>query len=637
MNVVTGPAGLLRFEKLRVEIVGLVPPGGRPRRDQIKVWEADGSLFDGPLISPSTIELAKACERKWGLYAIDKFEKKTTRAQEVGTATHKELELWLENATPPKTLLLTNSGALSHFPAPMTPNMHVENIFGFRVTLLRMPDSLDVPGAQEALVAGEVVEAVLYGYKDVQVFDYEAKIPSTYDLKTTSSLVWKKTNEELACDTQGAVYAADGLLSIEGAEQSYLRWVYTQTKGAHMSAITEAVMTWESLERVLSSRIALAWRLGILRSTLSQGQGKTLKPNQKSCGDYGGCDYLAVCDDLKASTGFMAKMRQNRLETERATQGAEPDQDQKKERNEQMNILAKMKADIAKRDGGEAKVTQLEAQSTRVPVSSTPSPTPTPTPVAVATPSPTPTPVAVATPTPVAVATPKAITPTIPAAAQPRQLNGLKNLLAKSKAPSAPSAQATVPRAPAPAAEAPAEVLATGINSPDARPAGAPVAEAPVAEAPVAEAPVAEAPVAEAPVAEAPVAEAPVAESAKRKPGRPRKESTDVATAGSGEQSEMTKSTGFLLFIDCLPVKGFAFKNVEDLVGEARSKVEADAGSSYRLIDYGKGAAFLAEQLSENLKESKPSGVYYASGFALDKEVLDILVRHADVVVRATR
>ena len=99
----------------------------------------------------------------------------------------------------------------------------------------------------------------------------------------------------------------------------------------------------------------------------------------------------------------------------------------------------------------------------------------------------------------------------------------------------------------------------------------------------------------------------------------------------------MTKSTGFLLFIDCLPVKGFAFKNVEDLVGEARSKVEADAGSSYRLIDYGKGAAFLAEQLSENLKESKPSGVYYASGFALDKEVLDILVRHADVVVRATR
>jgi hypothetical protein len=54
-HVVHGPAGLLCFEKLRIEIVGTIPPGGRPRRDQLHVFESDGSLYTGQLLSPSAI------------------------------------------------------------------------------------------------------------------------------------------------------------------------------------------------------------------------------------------------------------------------------------------------------------------------------------------------------------------------------------------------------------------------------------------------------------------------------------------------------------------------------------------------------------------------------------------------------
>ena len=88
---------------------------------------------------------------------------------------------------------------------------------------------------------------------------------------------------------------------------------------------------------------------------------------------------------------------------------------------------------------------------------------------------------------------------------------------------------------------------------------------------------------------------------------------------------------------DVAPVKGMAFSNIEDVIAAARTKVEAEAKCSYRLIDYGKGPAFLAEQLEENFRNEPPRGAYFASSYGLDKEVLDVLVRHAAVVFRATR
>jgi hypothetical protein len=71
--VVQGPAGLLRFEKLRIEIVGDVAPGARPRREQLRVTEADGTLYEGQLLSPSALGTGEKCERAFGFTYIDKL------------------------------------------------------------------------------------------------------------------------------------------------------------------------------------------------------------------------------------------------------------------------------------------------------------------------------------------------------------------------------------------------------------------------------------------------------------------------------------------------------------------------------------------------------------------------------------
>ena len=607
---IEGPAGLLLFEKLSIEIVGKVAPGERPRRDQLLVANADGSVYAGQLLSPSAVSTGEKCERSFGFTYVDKLPRKSTKAQEVGTATHAELEAWLRDGVPPRTLLLTSSGALGHFPAPKTPGLEVETIFAFRATLLRIPEALDVPGAREALQRAEDVSAVFYGYKDAQVI-----LPGfafVYDLKTTSSLAWKKTPEELHADTQGVVYAVDALLSAR-APKTTLRWVYTQTKNAPTSAVTDVVMDWAHVEALLANRVARAWRLGLLKDQMPKGTAKTLPPNPRACGDYGGCQFMPLCDDLTAATGFLSLSRQSRLQTSRETQ-ARPAATRS---TAMVSILAKMKSDLSKR--GDVATLDEALKAPPVPVSSTVATTP----AAPSAPPPAPAPAAPSTPTP---------TPTNDRASP----TALRGMLSKLKG------EVTVPATPA--------TLPVGVNPPDARPPG--VVDAPaVAPAP---ATTATAPATtEPPATTAPPEQA--EEPAKRKPGRPKKVEATApanppvsapapATAplprdwSDAELPESLRApSGFTLLLDVAPVKGMAFSNIEDVLSAARTTVEREAGCSYRLIDYGKGPAFLAEQLEENFKIEPPCGAFFASSYGLDKEVLDVLVRHADVVFRATR
>jgi len=101
--------------------------------------------------------------------------------------------------------------------------------------------------------------------------------------------------------------------------------------------------------------------------------------------------------------------------------------------------------------------------------------------------------------------------------------------------------------------------------------------------------------------------------------------------------ASLAAPSGFMLLLDVAPVKGMAFSNIEDVISAARAKVELEAGMSYRLIEYGKGPAFLAEQIEENMRIEPPRGAFFASSYGLDKEVVDVLVRRASVVMRATR
>jgi hypothetical protein len=177
------------------------------------------------------------------------------------------------------------------------------------------------------------------------------------------------------------------------------------------------------------------------------------------------------------------------------------------------------------------------------------------------------------------------------------------------------------------------------------RPKKADAAPAPASEAPASDpAPVAETnPPASAPVAEAnPPASVPVAAknppvSAMNPPVSAPTAPLPPAWADAELPASLAAPAGFTLLLDVAPVKGMAFSNIEDVLAGARNKVEAEAKCSYRLIDYGKGPAFLAEQLEEDFRAEPPRGAFFASSYGLDKEVLDVLMRHATVVFRATR
>jgi hypothetical protein len=625
VNVVEGPAGLLLFEKLGIEITGAVAPGDRPRRDQLRVTNPDGSVYSGQLLSPSALGTGEKCERQFGYTYIDKLPRLTTKAQEVGTATHAELEAWLIEGVPPRTPLLTSSGALSHFPSPKTRGLEVETVFAFRATLLRAPEALDVPGAREAIVGGEVVSAVLYGYKDAQLVSPDLDAVTVFDLKTTSSLAWAKTPDELLCDTQSVVYGIDGLLSAPGAMSVKLRWVYTQTKNAHCSRPTDVTMDWAHVEALLANRVARAWRLGLLKERMEKGTAKTLKPNTRACGDYGGCQFLPLCDDLSTATGFLSLSRQTRLEGERKALPATAHTG-----NTMVSILAKMKSDLAKKGVATEAVEALEQAAPTVAVSSTV------TPAVAATPPPAPP----APPAPVVAPSAPAPAASAPAAtpAPTSAPNALKSALAKLKG------EVLVPAAtPAPAAPAAPAALPTGINPPDARPPGV-VDPAPAVAAPAPAAPEKRKPGRPKKVVEA-ASEAPTSSAAPEAPAAPAPTPTPApATAPLPREwveaelpASLSAPSGFTLMLDVAPVKGMAFQNIEDVLSAARTKVELEAGCSDRLIDYGKGPAFLAEQLEENFKIEPPCGAFFASSYGLDKEVLDVLVRHASVVFRATR
>jgi hypothetical protein len=216
--------------------------------------------------------------------------------------------------------------------------------------------------------------------------------------------------------------------------------------------------------------------------------------------------------------------------------------------------------------------------------------------------------------------------------------NALKSALAKLKG------EVLVPAAtPAPAAPAAPAALPTGINPPDARPPGV-VDPAPAVAAPAPAAPEKRKPGRPKKVVEA-ASEAPTSSAPPEAPAAPAPTPTPApATAPLPREwveaelpASLSAPSGFTLMLDVAPVKGMAFQNIEDVLSAARTKVELEAGCSYRLIDYGKGPAFLAEQLEENFKIEPPCGAFFASSYGLDKEVLDVLVRHASVVFRATR
>ena len=171
----------------------------------------DDAFRDEHRISPSQVETAELCERKWAFEKIEGREKPPNKYADRGTAVHDVLELWQSEGI--AVDLTTDIGkmvsaGLKFLPQPKSHK--TEHPFLFRTS-----------------------NAVYHGYMDLRG-QLWFPIQTVWDHKSTTSFTWMKTPEVLRKDPQAVIYTKAVLeeCKLEGRElgkeiqRVELNWVY---------------------------------------------------------------------------------------------------------------------------------------------------------------------------------------------------------------------------------------------------------------------------------------------------------------------------------------------------------------------------------------------------------------------------
>ncbi len=311
----------LEYERLLVKVLKEPKPGDRPKPADLLIQTLSGEILKPEwLLSPSQLDQLLMCERKWYFQYVDGRKSPPTKAQAFGSEMHEQLEHWLLKGKPPASDLLMSSGALAHFPAPRSPGLSVEGVFVFRARRRPQGEWIYFWGFMDAMVTTLI---------EVQVLD----------LKTTSDLCWAKTTAEqlgeragdnadlfedslweardggklLDEDTQGLTYALAGMLNT-GRQSTHLKWVYVQTRGAKVSQPVALELTWEQAAEAFAPKFLAAERILYLRRT-NQLTAKTLAGTASACGKYGGCFFRSDCVDISALDSLKSMFAQDQLKT----------------------------------------------------------------------------------------------------------------------------------------------------------------------------------------------------------------------------------------------------------------------------------------------------------------------------------
>lgn len=223
-------------------------------------------------ISPSQEALFEMCERRWYFKYILKLPEPEYARAESGKGMHWLLKEWLSKKEPPsvrqgdgKIGNVEVGMALASIPALPVPSPHL---------IVEQHLQFDFGGV------------TYHGYADVQW--YTKSYGVTHDHKSTSSLVYAKTEEDLVWDPQRIIYA------YPMGRDVLSRWQYVETKDPYQRQLVELyathkqvvdAMTW--LHETHGVRIAKAYT-----------EPEEARPqNPAACGKYGreGCPYKHRC------------------------------------------------------------------------------------------------------------------------------------------------------------------------------------------------------------------------------------------------------------------------------------------------------------------------------------------------------
>lgn len=231
-------------------------------------------------ISPTQIAKKRDCLRKISFEYVLGLRPPPSPKQRFGLDVHEHLENWLQFGKYPDDSpegRVAKQGIRNGWLPPPSKNLLIEEAFNIEM--------------QSDIILGGRIDCV----------QPETEIPLLIDHKTTSSLVWAKTEEELENDPQAIIYSAAIALSLN-APLIDARWVYyaatNPLSGERKPAGAKPV---EVQYDVRSNRFAELWNgicndvETIYKIRTQQIQPHDLPSSPESCGKFGGCFFKEHC------------------------------------------------------------------------------------------------------------------------------------------------------------------------------------------------------------------------------------------------------------------------------------------------------------------------------------------------------
>lgn len=262
----------------------------------------DKKPADVHIVSASQVTTWNRCQRRWGFKYIDKLPDPVGRGAIFGSAVHKQLERYFESGTQPDTT--KREGRLAQralesgiYPAERT--FLVEEHFVFHVD-----------------------GVVLQGFVDL-IWSDSGWI-TINDHKTSSDPVKYGLNEEtLPDDIQSTIYALWALDRYE-LDRINLQWSYMQSSPPSRERARPKIYAVKA--NVDRAHVEKQFRLNVLGTAKEITQAKAncttgneLKPDPRSCGDFGkACAFTDHCilnRDQKLTSVFGTESEENMGET----------------------------------------------------------------------------------------------------------------------------------------------------------------------------------------------------------------------------------------------------------------------------------------------------------------------------------
>lgn len=241
--------------------------------------------------SPSQIDTFELCPRKWAWDKIDGKPGKQNKYAAFGSRTHKILEAWFLNGTPPPNTPegKTAKKILRHLPPPQTEGITVER-------------SIDL----------ELGGVKIKGYVDFSILDAKPR-PFISDHKTTGGFHWALTAETMHEDVQVSSYGYEAMLRTNAREVD-AQWTYGHRNGKKSLPVVRAgdnPITYEQIKPRLEKSIETVRTMrDIFESDVTAIE---VPYNALGCDAYGGCPYEDLCN-LTAHERFRSLMAQEKQE-----------------------------------------------------------------------------------------------------------------------------------------------------------------------------------------------------------------------------------------------------------------------------------------------------------------------------------